>query len=76
MQEVTIEVGSKWQHFTGDIMTIKGIAKHTETLEEMVIYEHFNELWVRPITSFLSTEDVSKRKDNKTNQKYRFIKIS
>ena len=76
MQEVTIEVGSKWQHFKGDIMTVKGLAKHSETLEEMVVYEHFNQLWVRPITSFLSTEDVSQRPDNKTKQKYRFVKIS
>ena len=76
MQEVTIEVGSKWQHFKGDIMTVKGLVKHSETLEEMVVYEHFNQLWVRPITSFLSTEDVSQRPDNKTKQKYRFVKIS
>ncbi len=75
MQEEIIEVGSKWQHFKGDIMVVKAICKHSETLEEMVMYEHHKELWVRPISSFLSTEDVSLRKDNKTNQKYRFIKI-
>ena len=76
MQEVTIEVGSKWQHFKGDIITVKAIAKHSETLEEMIIYEHFNELWARPISSFLSMEDVRNRPDNKTKQKYRFEKIS
>ncbi len=40
MREETIEIGSKWQHFKGDVMTVMLIAKHTETLEEMVIYEH------------------------------------
>ncbi len=76
MQNEVIEVGSKWRHFKGDIMVVKAICKHSETLEEMVMYEHSNELWVRPISSFLSLEDVQERPDNKTGQKYRFVKIS
>lgn len=76
MRNESIEKGSKWRHFKGDVMTVLGIVKHTETLEEMIIYEHRNEYWARPISSFLSTEDVSKREDNKTGQKYRFEKIA
>ena len=34
-----IEIGSKWQHFKGDIMIIENIAINSETLEEMVIYK-------------------------------------
>ena len=75
MRDEKILVGNKYQHFKGDIMTIKALAKHSETLEEMVIYEHKNELWARPISSFLSDEDVSHRPDNVTGQKYRFMKI-
>lgn len=75
MRQEKVEIGSKWQHFKGDVMEVIEIAKHSETLEEMVIYKHKDELWARPISSFLSNEDISKREDNKTGQKYRFERI-
>ena len=70
-----ITVGEKYQHFKGSIMEVIAVAKHSETLEDMVIYKHGENLWARPISSFLSKEDVSKRPDNTTKQKYRFEKI-
>lgn len=70
-----ITIGSKWQHFKGDVMEVQMLVRHSENLEEMVIYEHKGELWARPISSFLSDEDVRRREDNKTGQKYRFEKI-
>jgi len=76
MRNETIEIGSKWQHFKGDVMTIMMIVKHTETKEDMIVYEHQGETWCRPISSFLSSEDLSSRPDNKTGQKYRFIKLT
>ncbi|HBA37561.1 MAG TPA: DUF1653 domain-containing protein [Firmicutes bacterium] len=75
MRNEEVTIGSKWQHFKGDIMTVINLAKHSENLEVMVIYEHGGEMWARPISSFLSNEDVSSRQDNKTGQKYRFEKI-
>ncbi len=75
MRDEKIEVGSKWRHFKGDIMTVQGFATHSENLEKMVIYEHKGNTWARPLESFLSDEDISKRKDNVTGQKYRFEKI-
>lgn len=74
-REVIVTVGSKWQHFKGSIVNVKAIAVHTETLEKLVIYENNNELWARPYDNFISDEDVSQRKDNKTGQKYRFEEI-
>lgn len=71
----TVLKGEKYQHFKGSIMEVVDIAKNSETLEEMVIYKHDNELWVRPISMFLSKEDISERADNVTGQKYRFEKI-
>ncbi len=68
--------GSRWQHFKGDVMEVLYVASHSENLEKMVVYEHLGQLWVRPMSSFLSNEDVSKREDNKTGQKFRFEKIS
>ena len=75
MRKEIVNIGSKWQHFKGDVMEIVNIAKHSENLEEMIIYNHRGELWARPISSFLSDEDVSARSDNVTGQKYRFMEI-
>lgn len=67
-----IAVGQRWKHFKGFELKIIAIAKHTETLEELVIYEHNNEVWARPKSMFTNPDDVSKRQDNVTGQKYRF----
>ena len=70
-----IKVGEKYQHFKGSIMEIVAIAKHSETLEELVIYKHDENLWARPVSMFLSKEDISNRPDNITGQKKRFEKV-
>lgn len=69
-----IEIGKKYRHFKGHIIEVTGIAKHSENLENMVIYKHLgtNELWVRPEKMFLEDDDVSSRTDNITGQKHRF----
>ena len=75
MRDEKINIGSRWQHFKGDVMEVKMIAKNSETLEDMIIYYHHDELWARPVSSFLSSEDVSQREDNVTGQKYRFVEM-
>ena len=67
-----IETGQKYRHFKGNVITILNIAKHSENLEELVIYEHDGKVWARPLSMFLDKEDVSNRHDNVTGQKYRF----
>lgn len=67
-----IKIGQKYRHFKGKIIEVILIAKHSETLEDMVVYKHDNNYWVRPKSMFLDKEDVSSRNDNTTNQKYRF----
>ncbi len=50
----------KYQHYKGSFHEIIGIARHSETLEEMVVYRHLGEdkefgenaLWVRPKSMF------------------------
>lgn len=75
MEEV--KVGRKYRHFKGHIIEIQMIAKHSETLEKMVVYKHLGsgEYWARPEKMFLEEEDVSQRKDNVTGQKTRFVLI-
>ena len=65
-------VGQKYRHFKGNVITILNIAKHSETLEELVIYEHDGNVWARPLSMFIDKEDISSRSDNVTKQKYRF----
>lgn len=49
----------KYRHSkTGNFYRVIGVAKHSETLEEMVVYEALydnptSKLWVRPKTMFM-----------------------
>lgn len=51
----------KYKHYKGNLYEVIGVAKHSETLEEMVVYKALYQaegenLWVRPKAMFL--EDV------------------
>ena len=48
MQEIII--GKTYKHFKGNMYKVVGLAKHSETLEDMIVYESLgnNTLWVRP----------------------------
>lgn len=67
------QVGEIYQHFKGNIIKIIAIGIHTETKEEMVVYEHDNNIWIRPMEMFLSKVDHKKYPDIK--QEYRFKKL-
>ena len=46
-----------YQHYKGNLYEVIGIAKHSETLEEMVVYKALYQkegenLWVRPLSMF------------------------
>lgn len=69
-----VEVGKKYRHFKGHTVKVIAIGTNTETMEEMVVYEHLNQnkIWVRPYDMFVDSSDISNRKDNVTGQKTRF----
>ena len=48
MQE--IEIGKIYRHYKGNRYKVLGIGKHSETLEEMIVYQSLKdgEIWVRP----------------------------
>ena len=64
--------GQRYKHFKGHIIKVLEIAKHTETEELMVIYEHqgTNVIWARPYDMFISKVDKEKYPD--VEQEYRF----
>lgn len=51
----------KYRHYKGTTVEVIGVALHSETLEEMVVYNHpdpvkglgANTMWVRPLKMFL-----------------------
>ena len=47
-----------WRHFKGNLYRVQGIALHSETGEEMVVYQALygeRGLWVRPASMWLET---------------------
>ncbi|OGI74145.1 hypothetical protein A3D42_01690 [Candidatus Nomurabacteria bacterium RIFCSPHIGHO2_02_FULL_41_18] len=62
----------KYENYKGNQYEVIGVAKHSETLEELVVYcalygEHG--LWVRPLKMFLETVEV----ENKKIPRFKFI---
>ncbi|MCI8276856.1 MAG: DUF1653 domain-containing protein [Clostridia bacterium] len=69
-----VEAGKKYRHFKGHVIEVVAVARHSETLENMVVYKHLGsgEYWTRPEEMFLEEDDISTRPDNVTGQKHRF----
>ena len=62
----------KYRHFKGNEYEVIGIAKNSETLEEMVVYRALygeKELWVRP--AFMWNETVER--DGKVYKRFTYV---
>ena len=62
----------KYRHFKGNEYEVIGVAKHSETLEEMVIYRALygeGGYWVRPIEMW--NEEITR--DGKTFKRFTYI---
>lgn len=56
-----------YKHYKGGLYNVIGVAKHSETLEEMVVYKSIHDperkdkelsLWVRPIKMFNENVEI------------------
>jgi len=60
---IQIKIG-KYKHYKGKLYQVLGLARHSETLEELIVYQALYEskefgnhaIWVRPVKMF--TENV------------------
>ena len=69
MQDLVI--GGIYRHFKGNEYLVVGVAKHSETLEEMVVYRALygeGGLWVRPLLMFTETVE----RDGKAFPRFEF----
>ena len=62
----------RWRHFKGMEYQVMGVAKHSETLEEMVVYRALygeGGLWVRPAAMW---NEIVER-DGKSFPRFTFV---
>lgn len=61
-----------YKHFKGNLYEVLAIAKHSESLEEHVVYKALygeQGIWVRPLSMFKET--ISR--DGKTFQRFKYV---
>lgn len=59
---LSIVVGGLYKHYKGTQYKILGIGRHSESLEELVVYQALNgenEIWIRPIEMFIETLSIN-----------------
>jgi len=68
-------IGGQYEHYKGMPYKVHGVVRHSETLEELVLYETLYEnkqgkMWVRPKEMFLEYIELKGEKV----PRFRFIK--
>jgi len=63
MNEDKFKIGI-YKHYKGGEYRVLGIAKHSETCEELVVYQSLSdkELWARPKNMFLESVNINDKK--------------
>ena len=69
---MSVKIGGIYRHYKGNLYEVLAIAKHSETLEDMVVYKALYEeglVWVRPLSMF----DEEIIKDNVRIKRFELI---
>jgi hypothetical protein len=64
MESREIKIG-KYQHFKGNEYEVIEVAKHSETMEDLVVYRALygnHDLWVRPLKMFIEEVEIEGKK--------------
>ncbi len=66
-----------YKHYKGKLYKVLGVVRHSETLEEMVLYEtqyenELGKLWVRPLAMFVENVEI----DGKSMPRFEYISES
>lgn len=64
----------RYRHYKGKEYRVIGVAKHSETLEDLVVYEalydnELSKLWIRPLKMFTEMVEV----DGKSVPRFEYI---
>jgi hypothetical protein len=62
----------KYQHFKGNFYQVLHIAKHSETNEDLVVYQPLygdRNIWVRPLSMF----DENIEREGKIMKRFRYV---
>jgi hypothetical protein len=71
-------IGRIYRHYKGDYYIVRAIARHSETGEQMVLYQALygdGELWARPLTLFMDKVDRAKHPDVKQKNRFELQEI-
>ena len=63
-QAKSIKIG-RYEHFKGKQYRVLGVGRHSESLEELVIYQALygeHDFWIRPLNMFLEEAEVDGKK--------------
>lgn len=58
-----VQIRSVYEHYKGNKYKVLAIAKHSETLEDHVVYQDLKDsskIWVRPLKMFLEYVDIER----------------
>lgn len=72
MAKQELKIGGYYQHYKGKKYQVIGVARHSETLEKMVIYQAQygdKEFWVRPHEMFFEAIEI----EGKTKPRFELI---
>ena len=71
-----LQINGVYQHYKGNRYLVIAVARHSETMEDMVVYQTLYgkfDLWVRPLTMFLETVTVMIDGIETTQPRFSFI---